>query len=195
MIQKYSKSFLLALCLIATAVFWHYKGQHTPMIAGTEIHAEALPDFVLLTTDQGALTPASFEGRWSFLFFGYTHCPDICPAMMALLDNVEGQLTADEAQFVFISADPKNDDLEQLDTYVHSFNPRFIGATGAPEDVNALMKKLHLFFSPQNADGTIDHSNVLLLINPKAELVAVFTAPKDPRTVVADFRSLTKRAH
>jgi cytochrome oxidase Cu insertion factor (SCO1/SenC/PrrC family) len=71
-IKKYSKTTLLVVCLLATAIFWHYRGQHTPLIAATEIPAEPLPSFQLLTTDNQALTPESFLGQWTFLFFGYT---------------------------------------------------------------------------------------------------------------------------
>jgi protein SCO1 len=97
---------------------------------------------------------------------------------------------------VFVSADPRNDDLDKIESYVHAFNPRFIGATGLPDEVSTLAKSMHLFFS--NADGNPDpvitHSDVLLLINPQAELVAIFNAPNDPMTVALDFRAIQRRA-
>jgi protein SCO1/2 len=195
MIKKYGTMLFAVMLLIATGVFWHLRGEHETLLSATAVPAEALPNFELITTQKTALTPQNFRGQWTFLFFGYTHCPDICPAMMARLQKVATLLEPNEAQVVFISADPLHDSFEDLDHYVHHYSPNFIGATGLPAEVNSLAKALHLYFS--NADGNdepkIDHSDALLLINPNAELVAIFVSPTDPNSIVADLRTLKRR--
>ncbi|NDD67748.1 SCO family protein [bacterium] len=193
-LKKYATLWLILAIVVITGGYWHYRGTHTPMVTGMEITARPLPQFQLITTTEAALTPENFRGRWSFLFFGYTHCPDICPAMMHLLAKVNASLPQGAAQFIFVSADPEQDDLPHIDNYVHGFDPSFIGATGLPADVHTLTKELHLYFS--NADGNtnpmIDHSNVLLLIDPHANVVAIFNAPTSPQAVTADFHTVVR---
>jgi protein SCO1 len=99
------------------------------------------PSFTL-TTLRGQ--PFAFDrataGRLTFLFFGYTNCPDVCPATMANLGAVLGRLTAEDRRnisVVFVTTDPERDTPERLTEWLHHFDPAFIGLTGTPEQVTA----------------------------------------------------------
>lgn len=141
----------------------------------------------------------SLQGRWSFVFFGYTHCPDVCPTTLSVLNSVARQLEheKDPVQFVFISVDPERDTPEQLGGFVSYFNGSFIGATGSEDTLKALTRQLGVVYArvasnsgSQNAttdDYLIDHSASVLLFDPAGRFHAVFTPPLDTKSIVDDF--------
>lgn len=124
-----------------------------------------------------------FKGRWTFMFFGYTHCPDICPVAMKQLGDVFAMLSAypaiqKDSQGVFVSLDPKRDTQAVLKDYVPFFNENFIGVTGATAAINAFTKGLGVVFnvSPPDNDGSyqLSHTSAFYLINPEGHFVALF---------------------
>jgi len=142
--------------------------------------------FELVDYDAQPFTLANLEGQWSLLFFGYTHCPDICPMTLNVLKGVKQALNAHPAaaaatQYVFVSVDGQRDTPELLKGYVTYFDPSFIGATGERDAVNALTRQLGVVYfevpgaTPENY--LVDHSSAILLVNPNAELVGIFSAP------------------
>lgn len=150
-----------------------------------------LPDFALVDQHARPLDRASLEGRWTLLFAGFTHCPDVCPATLATLAQVDERL-ADahrDIQVLFLSLDPARDDPETLASYVEHFDPRFRGATGAGAEIDRLMAAAGLAYVrvPTGAETyTIDHSTALALIDPHARVVAYFKAPLRPDDIAAD---------
>lgn len=123
------------------------------------------------------------RGKWSFLFFGYTHCPDVCPLTLAVLNEFLNQTKADkpDLQVVFVTVDPDRDNTQRLKDYVNYFNPEFIGLGGSIEQVKSLTGQLGIAFSyeEKSKDGNyiVDHSASIFLIDPAGRVVAVFTAP------------------
>jgi protein SCO1/2 len=156
----------------------------------------ALPDFALIDHHGEAFGPARLDGQWTFLFFGFTHCPDICPTALQTLASVRrqlGDLPPDEQpDVVMISVDPGRDTPEQLATYVPYFDPSFLGVTGADESLAALTSGLGVAFSrTPSADGesyTVDHTAAIFLVNPDARLAAVFGTPHSAETIAQDYR-------
>ena len=137
------------------------------------------------------------RGRWSLLFFGYTHCPDACPATLAELAQVSLALNdlpaAERPQVWLLSVDPKRDTVAALHEYVRFFNPQFRALTGTPAAVEALTMELGIAVVYKNQaaeDYAVDHSAAILLVNPAAELSAVFPAPHQVRVIAADYRSI-----
>ncbi|MFQ5759606.1 MAG: SCO family protein [Acidiferrobacterales bacterium] len=139
------------------------------------------------------------KGKWTFLFFGYTNCPDVCPTTLSVLASVEKQLkqtpeALKNSQFVFVSVDPKRDTPEHLGKYVGYFNKDFVGVTGPPEKLGALTTQLGIFYLLGEPDAAgnylVDHTAAILLTDPKARLIGVFGAPHDPQTIVARFRRI-----
>lgn len=112
------------------------------------------------------------KDKWSLIFFGFTHCPDICPTTMASAAKMYAGLEDDEKdqlQVILISLDPERDTTEKLAEYVPYFNPGFIGATGNKYVLLKLATELNVAFSKVELEGgdyTIDHSGNMILVNP-----------------------------
>jgi len=140
-----------------------------------------------------------FLGKWTFLYFGYTYCPDVCPLTLMELAKVqrrlaEKQLDQDTA-YMLISVDPQRDTPQRLGEYTRYFNPKFLGATGAPEELSKLAQQFGVIYmrAPAQEDEahyTIDHSSTVILIGPDAHLHAIFTPPHKPEVMVSDFMKI-----
>jgi len=146
----------------------------------------SLEPFELIDHNGAMYNRDRLRGRWTLLFFGFTHCPDICPATMAVMDSAvdlasaEG-LPADELQVVLVSVDPARDDPEQLARYVRHFDEDFLGVTGSHEALGKLTSQLGAVYTrpgpDAGADYSVDHTAALFLIDPLARRVGVFSAP------------------
>ncbi len=131
----------------------------------------------------------SLKGQWTFLFFGYTNCPDVCPVTLAVMNSVANQLSEepakqDNVQFAFVTVDPERDTQEQLAGFISYFNEDFVGVGGPDDKLVDLTRQLGIVFirSKPEADGSylVDHTASILLVNPSGELIALFRAPHDP---------------
>ena len=157
-----------------------------------------LADFALVDQDGAAFGPARLRGRWTFLFFGFVNCPDICPTTLATLAAVRralADLPAGERPGVaLVSVDPARDTPPILARYVTHFDPSFTGLTGAPGELDALAQDLGVavFIGPQDADGiyAVDHSAAVFLVDPEARVVALFNTPHDAATIARDYRRI-----
>lgn len=157
--------------------------------------ARALPEFELVNHNNQPLTRASFNGKWSLIFFGYTHCPDICPAslqtMAEMFNAIEDPDVLEDIQVYFVSVDPERDKAEILASYVTYFNPAFIGATAPLEKLTPLTRSLGIAHDIRNKSETstsydVDHSSAIVLINPQAEFAGLFGAPHDALALARD---------
>ena len=146
-------------------------------------------------------TLKQLKGRWSFLFFGYTHCPDVCPTTLAMLDNVSQELgqeptSSRDVQVVFVSVDPERDTPEHLGKYVGYFNPEFLGVTGVDEALTLLTRQLGIYTArePPDASGDylVGHGAAVLLIDPVGRLLGVFQAPHDAPDIAERFRQMRR---
>jgi protein SCO1/2 len=139
-------------------------------------------------------TRERFEGTWSLVFFGFTYCPDICPATMAFMDQFVAALdaeTAGDTQVVMVSVDPARDSVEQLATYVPYFNEDFLGVTGDFLDIHRFATALNTPFRKlpgQGDDYLVDHSANVVLINPRGDYHGFFKAPLDQAKMVHTYR-------
>lgn len=157
-----------------------------------------LPEFSLVDQSGAPFRRDRFEGHWSFVFFGYTHCPSICPITLGTMRDLRGLLQADEpateAEFVFVSIDPERDGPETLAAYLRHFDPAFTGASGEAEELATLTDALGVFHerSPGGTQETydFDHTSSLLLVDPNAELYAVFSPPVEPEAAAEAFRAI-----
>ncbi len=149
-----------------------------------------------LTDDTGkSVTDKDYRGRYMLVFFGFTSCPDICPAglqlISAALDNLGSK--ADRITPIFISVDPARDTPQKLADYVKNFNPRLVGLTGTPEEIAAVTKAYKVYFkkvpNETNPDEYgIDHTSIIYLMDPNGEFVTHFTpaTPVDELTAKLD---------
>lgn len=148
-----------------------------------------MPDLSFrLTDDQGkTVTASDYRGKVTLLYFGYTHCPDVCPLTLAQLHVVMQKLgkLADGVSILFVSVDPTRDTPAVLHDYVHAFDPRAVGLTGSPADIEVLSKRYRAAFSrePGKTDGNYDvsHSSGIYIFdgNGKARLLATPTDAQD----------------
>ncbi|HXV39393.1 MAG TPA: SCO family protein [Steroidobacteraceae bacterium] len=157
------------------------------------VEPRPLADFALVDHRGRALGPRDFEDRWTLVFAGFTHCPDLCPATLTLLAQVRSQLPQESLRILFLSVDPGRDGPEQIAGYLAHFGQGLSGATGTPAQVEAFSAQLGLaqVRNPgAGADYTIDHSAALVLIDPQARVAGYFRPPHDAAALVADLAAL-----
>ena len=163
--------------------------------------ARALPEFELLDHNQRPLTRASLKGKWNLMFFGYTHCPDICPASLQTLSEMMGSIDDPDVsgalRVYFVSVDPERDRPEVLSDYVRYFDPSFIGATAEMDRLTPLTRSLGIAHQIRNrAEGNpvydVDHSSAIVLVNPQAEFAGLFGAPHDAMAMARDMTRIVE---
>lgn len=138
--------------------------------------------FSLVGADGKPVTDRDFRGRYMLIFFGFTHCPDICPAELQVIAQALEQL-GDKAKKVvpiFITLDPERDTPEAMANYVKSFGPNFVGLTGSPEAIAAAAKAYRVAYSKvENKDSagdySVDHSALAYLMDPEGRYVTHFS--------------------
>lgn len=154
--------------------------------------------FSLLDHKGQGFKPASLEGKWSLVFFGFTNCPDICPTTMAtlakLVKNLDEELLA-ETQVVLVSVDPARDTKDVLAKYVPYFNPDFIGVTGDFIEIKRLANQLNVAFAKvvtnqETGDYTVDHGATVALINPRGHYHGFFKPPLDAARLKLTYTSI-----
>nr|VFK42248.1 MAG: protein SCO1/2 [Candidatus Kentron sp. SD]VFK48172.1 MAG: protein SCO1/2 [Candidatus Kentron sp. SD]VFK77685.1 MAG: protein SCO1/2 [Candidatus Kentron sp. SD] len=194
----------IALFAIVCLLFWfsvsqQEKSSHPDKVTTILGKPRPVPAFTLADQYGNPFTAVNLQGQWTFLYFGYTSCPDVCPTTLgalAVTDRTlrEGPL-AMHPKFVFISVDPERDTQEQLARYVPYFNPNFLGATGAEEEILALTRPLGIVYRRSyegDSESTylVDHSASVLLINPEGRMVATFSPPHDGKSIAEHFRRI-----
>jgi protein SCO1/2 len=177
----------------------------------SDSRARLLPDEVItLFADPKPLTPFTLsddrnrvfdldrlKGKWSFLFFGFTHCPDVCPTTLAMLarardDIARNAVGADDVQFVFVSVDPNRDSAGKLRQYVGYFDASFVGVTGDDAQIARLAGQLGAPYRVASTPGAdnypVVHSTAVFLLDPRARYHAVFTPPLDAEAISKRFK-------
>ncbi len=169
-----------------------------------EVREDAmLPSFRLQGTG-GEFTNDKLLGRWTFMFFGYTQCPDICPTALSLMKDLKrqvelnvGAMPAPTFQVVFVSVDSRRDTRELLSQYLAAFDPLFIGASGDDAALAPLVAKLGIQYQRHDETDrknyTVDHSAGIHLIDPRGHLAAVFPPPQEALRMAAEFRRIAAR--
>jgi protein SCO1 len=156
-------------------------------------------DFSLVDHRGEPFVPARLEGHWTLVFFGFTHCPDVCPTTMSFLNQFMGQLQGTEAadtRVVMVTVDPARDTPAQLGEYVPYFNPDFVGVTGEFLDLHRFATALNTPFRKVPGQGEnyqVDHSANVVLINPRGDYHGFFKAPLDLAKMKVTYRSARYR--
>jgi protein SCO1/2 len=157
-----------------------------------------LEAFSLLDQDGKAFTAAALHDQWTLLFFGYTHCPDVCPTTLAQIRAVKKQLASSATPLklgvVFVSIDPQRDSSEQLRQYVSQFGDDFVGVGGPPLHVDSFAKQFRVKYAISGGTSStyfIDHTSSVALITPRGQLRALFSAPLQPDTTASDIQRIS----
>jgi cytochrome oxidase Cu insertion factor (SCO1/SenC/PrrC family) len=158
---------------------------------GQQVTGKALVGGAFTLTDNSGkrVTDQDFHGKYTLVFFGFTSCPDICPAGLQLIAGALVKLgtKAQRITPIFISVDPQRDTPEKLAAYVKNFDPRLVGLTGTPEEIAAVAKAYKVYYAKVPSkerpdDYTMDHTSIIYVMDPKGEFVTHFT----PSTSVND---------
>lgn len=157
--------------------------------------------FSLLDQNKQPFVNQRLKGKWTLVFFGFTHCPDICPTTLASFNELSGMLEegkfADDTQFLLVSLDPARDTPEKLKTYVEFFNPDFTGVTGEflaihrfATQLNVAFQKVMLGDGKDPANYTVDHSGHVALINPQGHYHGFFKSPIEASKLALTYQSV-----
>ena len=162
-----------------------------------------LTAFALTDDKNRVFDLASLQGKWTFLFFGFTHCPDVCPTTLAVLARARENIAkntggANDIQFVFISVDPHRDTADKLRQYVDYFDTNFLGVTGSDAQIGNLARQLGAVYqvaiTPGMENYPVYHSTAVYLVDPRARYHAMFTPPLDADTISRRFKVVRKLA-
>ena len=164
--------------------------------------ARPIAEFTLQRGDGRDFSKASLRGRWTLAFFGFTNCPDVCPATLSLLARVRADVAPslpdpDALSVIFVSVDPERDTPAAAGEYAAYFDQSFIGLSGADADIEAIATDLGILRLKIPQDGaqyTMDHTASVLLIDPEARLRAVFSPPFRPMLMASDLLEIIDAA-
>ncbi len=183
-----------ALCA-ALAGFWlarELDGQAPQLTSGTWLaQPRSVSEFQLTDALGHPFSAHDLAGNPSLVFFGFTHCPDVCPTTLAKLAQVKRTAKVPGLRVLFVSVDPGRDTPAAVGTYAHAFDPDFVGLTGDPqsiEKVSAAFGVAALRVDLPGGDYTMDHSAAVFLVDARGRIVGVFTPPFDTRRFVQDLQ-------
>lgn len=209
---------IMRYLLVVAAVLaggYAYRTFNPPEVDLTTLNAElenatalptgsrTVPNVALLGYD-GKQRPALsfFEGKWTLAFFGYTYCPDICPAALASMAQAmtlvrEQTPEYADTQILFVSIDPQRDTPERLKEYVEYFDPLFVGTTSSKADIDEITNTFGaLYAMVGDTEGStnylVDHSSQIVLIGPHGNGRAILMPPHQPAQIASDLAILRK---
>jgi protein SCO1/2 len=149
-----------------------------------------------------AFNNARLLDHWTFIFFGFTHCPDICPTTMSEMGQVDTQLRqtggelADGFQGVLVTVDPERDTADVLGQYATAFSPRFLGVLGERGPTAEFASQVNAAFGKMPADDggyTMDHTGNIIIINPRGHYHGFIKLPHKAETIRLTYQSLAAR--
>ena len=165
----------------------------------TQTSSQVGGPFELVDHYGNTVTEKEYDGYYKLIFFGFTHCPGICPGELNKMDAILQDLGADgeKIQPLFVSIDPERDTPEAMREYVDLFNPRIIGLTGSPEQIEAMKESYKIYATKREMSGAMaengeymmDHSTYTYLMSPENELLEVFSMQETPDTISVEIKS------
>lgn len=164
------------------------------LVSGTALPSpRAIAPFMLADQNGQAFGDPQLQGAPSLLFFGFTHCPDVCPTTLALMAQLRRESDLSKLRFLFVTVDPTRDDQPALRQYVDAFGGGITGLRGDDNALQPLLGKLGAIRRVEaraGGDYSVDHSATLYYMNARGMLSAVFTPPLDFTRLRDDLRTL-----
>jgi protein SCO1/2 len=149
--------------------------------------------FELVNQDGKTVTDKDYLGKPLLVFFGFTHCPDICPTTLFEVSEVLNRLgpDAEKVSAIFVTVDPERDTPEKLKLYLSSFHPRISALSGSEAQIEAIKKAYYVYAKRVPLEGggyTMDHTSVVYLMDRQGKFVAPFNLKRDADTAAAELR-------
>ena len=182
--------------VIVGAAFLGLAHRDTPRGAAGTLLASAIGGpFHLVDQEGKTVTDADLKGKWSLVYFGYTHCPDACPTALNDISIALDELGPKRAEVrpVFITVDPERDTSEVLKSYVTSFDAPILALTGTPEEVAQAAKGYRVYYAKHpevGGDYSMDHSSVIYVMDPQGRFTASFTHESTPEEIAERLKKL-----
>tara|TARA_A100001011_G_scaffold226478_1_gene234489 strand:+ start:82 stop:813 length:732 start_codon:yes stop_codon:yes gene_type:complete len=191
--------FLVGTSLVVLVLNRHFENElgmsEGGVIRGSESRGQATIGGPFQLTDHHGkkVNERNFSGKYMLIHFGYTYCPDICPATLTEISNTLDNLgeLAEQIIPIFITVDPERDTPEQLREYVYHFHPRLVGLTGSSQEIRAVTKLFRVYHSkiePETSnrdpdDYLVDHSALVYFMGPNGEFARHFSHTSDAETM------------
>jgi protein SCO1/2 len=160
---------------------------------------ERLPDIEMMSTTGERVRLSDYRGQVVLVFFGYTSCPDICPATLLELRTAVRELgqDSDQVQVVMVTVDPQRDDVARLKQYVSQFDERFVGLTGTDKELMASAAQYGIFYQAHEVEGSqagyfMDHTAAIMAFDKEGYLRLMYTFGMTGAEIAADMRYLIK---
>jgi protein SCO1 len=197
-----SRRFVLAACLLGGLVIMGAGAllalahRDTPRGAAGTLLASAIGGpFRLVDQNGKTVTEADLKGKWSLVYFGYTHCPDACPTALNDIAIALDQLgpKREAVRSVFITVDPERDTPEVLKDYVTSFDAQILALSGSPEEIARAAKAYRVYYAKHpepGGDYSMDHSSVIYVMDPEGRFTASFTHQSTPEEIAERLKKL-----
>lgn len=199
----YRSVILIVLFLLAAAI-WNLMLQSSNPPKELEgvlrLEPKSLSSFNLVDQNNQLINEHIFEDKWTFVFFGYTSCPDICPTTLQMLNAVVTKLDgnngepAGDVQVIFVSVDPVRDTSAKIASYMEFFNKSFIGLTGDEQNIDNITKQFNAGYmrGQEISPGhyLVAHTSAIFLVAPDTKLVAAFSQPHIPKTIISQFKDI-----
>lgn len=179
----------LLLVVAVTSVFWLHQ-RRAPTIGG--------PFQLVNATTGRQVTDRDFRGKWLLVFFGYTHCPDVCPTTLGSIAEGLTQLgpLAGQIQPLFITVDPERDTLPVLVDYASTFGPRILGLSGSADQIASAAKAYGIYYAKRviGDDYFIDHTASVRVVRPDGSFASSLLSTAGPSDIAKRLRTLLKES-
>ncbi|QFU14743.1 SCO family protein [Microvirga thermotolerans] len=178
------------------AIGWlrtEWLGQRPPTVVTTTGTPAVGGPFSLVNHRGERVTQDTFKGKPTAYFFGFTHCPEVCPTTLFEMSQHLKDLgpDADRLNVVFVTVDPERDTPELLKTYMESFDPRIVALTGTPEEIASAAKSFRIAYRKVPTEGgnyTMEHTASVIVTDAKGELVTLIDYHEEAPSALAKFR-------
>jgi protein SCO1/2 len=187
---------LAGLVILGVGAFLALSLHETPRGAAGTLLASAIGGpFRLVDQNGKTVTDGDLKGKWSLVYFGYTHCPDACPTALNDISIALDELgpKRDAVRPVFITVDPERDTAEVLKAYVTSFDAPIMALTGTPEEIAQAAKEYRVYYAKHpeaGGDYSMDHSSVIYVMDPEGRFTASFTHENTPEDIAERLKKL-----
>ncbi|NNC74751.1 MAG: SCO family protein [Acidimicrobiia bacterium] len=188
---------VVAIVVVGAAGFAVARQLRPHLYAGTVLQSpQPAPEFTLTTHNGDQVSPRDFGGDVVLLYFGYTHCPDVCPLTLSnvakALDRIGSD--AERVQLMMITVDPERDTPEVLDDYMGHFDETFLGLGGDPDEIARIAALYGVFYRANEGDVetgyVVDHTATLMAIDPTGALRVVYSPEIGAEALAPDLKEL-----